>query len=251
MIRKVFLGFVFIFLSILLFLLLTIRFAFLNPSFIFWSFDRHGVYQEIPEFLQISLRQESLHLDAEEKEAYEQIAKKVTPELAQKTTEENTRQILNFLDGQSEKIKIYLPLGQLGIETTDFYWSTDNLQSPQIQGYLDALHGKIDWLVIACLILAVILVGLFLYLKSSHLVFLLGLITFLFGLLVRIILLVLEKTLPQGTEPSAKLLSLLAGSILADAVLAWLIACGLIFLLGIIWRVRRALGQLPEAWLEK
>ena len=226
-----------------LMVLLTVRFLFLNADFLFASLTRHRVYQEVPAFLELALSQQNLQLEPEERQVYEAIAAQVTPELVQKTTEENVGRVLNFLHGRVADIEVYLPTGQLGINKTDIYWSTNALQNPQMQESLNALRGVTKRLVLACLVLAVILLGLFVYLKSPGVVIATGSLVLAVGLIGRIAIFVLLKTLPQETEPAAKLLALLGNSLLADAVFVWLMLGSVLLTGGIIWKLVRKLKR--------
>jgi hypothetical protein len=243
MVKKIFLSFLFSLLFTFFLLLTSVKFLFLNSDFLFASLARHKVYAEIPRFLEVALNQQNLKLEPEERQAYAAIAKRVTPELMQRTTEENISQILNFLHGRSTNLQIYLPTGELGLETADFYWSADNLQNPQMQNLLKNLYASTNYLVLACLVLGVIVLGLFVYLKSPGILLTTGSLVLVIGLVGRVFILVLVQTLPQETEPSAILLALIGNSILADALLVWIVLGGLLLSGGIVWKLARRLKR--------
>lgn len=227
-------GVLFLLLLILCIILGTFRFELLNTSFLFSSFERHGVYKELPLALANSLPNDP-NLVKEEKLGFTQIANIVSPDLSKRIIENNITPILDFVNGTAEDIKIFIPAKEFGLGSKDMTWSLSQLPGSSASAFA-GLHGLGQRILIIFLIILALLIGLFIWIKNKNLLLISGVAVIFLGGISRLFFFFLEKTLPAKLEPAQALLKLLASSLFADIAISWMIIGIVLIIGGIIYK---------------
>ncbi len=229
--KKVLAGLLITPLLLFFLILTTITFQILNPSYLFPSLERNGAYEKILRLLAESLPNDP-NIPKEEREAYAKIVGSIKTQTTKRIVEENLSQVLNFLHGKSNDIKILIPAQEIGIlGTKDINWSL--AKNPSVQAALktNLFFGVWNKLLLAWLVILLVIAVLFL-IGGKIIIFIEGVIVILFSVLAKIYLFILATTLPSHGEPSQRLLSFLASTLLAEITTVWLVI-GVILI--IIW----------------
>lgn len=237
---KIILWTIFMPLLLIFVLLTTLRFEILNPNLLFFSLERHNLYQRIPEVLVSSLPNDPNIKSDEERQAYTQIAGRLDKETIKEVIEPNFTQILDYLDGKAEDINVLIPAQKLGIPglNSDIKWSlvasrTDGSGSPDRMVAAKGVGTKLYllWgLVLAILVGIIIGYGQ----ARDRLILVGGIMVTTVSVVLRLGLLFLEKSMTVR-EPAQALLKLMSGSLLADIVTTWIVFGAALILLGCLY----------------
>lgn len=195
----------------------TLRLEVLNSRFVFGSFERNGVYEKLPGQFSESLLNDP-NLEEEEKMGYSEIASSISPQTAKRIIEANLGNVIDFLNGKSKDINIFISAKDISILQTDVRWSPKDAPGSNSLVIFSGLGNK---LLIAFVILLAILA--FLYKLAGRTGFLsAGILAVGLGAIGRLYLFVISANTPAG-EPSQVLLLLLSSSVLADITLSWIV----------------------------
>ncbi len=238
---KIFIGSISTSLLITLVLLATIRFELLNKSFLFQTFEKHNVYKQLPILLASSLPNDP-NLPEEEKIAYAEFVKNISPQVIKPLIEDNLTQIIDFLNGKSSDIVISFSLQGIGFENlSGIRWSLSQIPDKDLREKIKMANGIGNALIIAGGIILAILTGLFfLYgrlttpkklLGGKSILLSAGTYILIAGAISKFSAMTIGKELINGKEPSQKILGLLVSSLLPEVTNTWLIIGGVLILL--------------------
>lgn len=239
--EKFFIGTLFSLLFSLFILLTTFYFQLFNASYLFNTFKEHGLYEKIPKALASSLPND-LNLSREERLAYGTIAANISPDFVEQIVETNLTEALDFIHGRSNDIIISFPTKELGLGETNIKWSLSENSTPQLKEQLNLIHGIGTKILILWIIVFILLMSLFLlYGKvsnkiitgGSRLLITSGTMLLLSSLISRFLLIQMAQNLSNGSEPSQKLLGLLASSLLIDIAFSWSVISIFVLVLGV------------------
>lgn len=235
---RIFAGSLSSLLFIALILLATIRFEFLNKTFLFGSFNKHNIYVQLPNLLASSLPNDP-NFSEEEGKGLAEFVKNISPQVIKPIIEDNLTQVLDYLNGESKNVVISFSLQGIGFENASgIRWSLSDLPDKNLQDKIKALNGAGNLLTIAGIIVLAILVGLF-FLSGKVILLIGGLSITVISLIIKFLLMVIGRELINGREPSQKLLGLLSSSLFSDITTTWLIAGVILILLWLVIKIRR------------
>lgn len=239
---KISIGIIFTLLFLFFNLLGTIRFELLNSTFLFGSFQRNNVYATLPQVLAQSLPNDP-NVPKAERGDYANIAKSIKPDTVKKIIETNFLQVLNYINGESDDIKISVSPKEIGIPGgASITWSLSQMQSKESGSKLDIAKGIGNKILLSWSVVLSLLIGLFFLfgrltkpkslLGGKTLLVIEGVIIIVIGIAARLFSLVMEKSMPQTLEPSQALIKLLASSLFPDIAVTWVICGVLVIILG-------------------
>lgn len=240
--------FFFVFFSIVLLLLTTIRFQILNSSFLFSNFQKHGVYQDMPQMLAESLSNDP-NMEKADRASYADMAKGVKPEDIQKLIESNLTHVFDFIYGKSTDVTFMFPVALGTAQEQDINFSLS--QNPEMEKRLATFSGVGNSLTIVWVVLIFILGGLFAlygrvvgaWWKARRLLAYSGFSILLLGVLAKIESITIGKELLKGKEPSQKILGLLVNSLLPDVTITWIIIGVALVIIWFILRMSKKIAK--------
>ena len=227
-------GFFFVIIFLPFLLLGTVKFALLNTSFLFGSFQRHHVYQQLPSAFAKSLSNDP-NLSADEKVTYARIISSISPDKIQSLIENNLSSGIAFLNGEEKDIHISIAASDLHIPGKDINWSLSS--SPGASGFAPIYDISTKILLVWVALLVVLML---LFWASGRMVLLpTGIVSLLLGGVGGLFLFVIVQNTPMR-EPAQVLLVTLSKSVLADIASIWI---GLGIALLVVWWVLRKKGK--------
>lgn len=229
--RKFTAGFFFILFFLLFLIVGMVKLEFLNSKFLFSSLQRNQIYTRLPMELSKAFPN-TPSLPEEEKVAYSEIVSSISPASVQKILEENLLSVLNFLNGKSKDINIFISASALKIPgMADIRWSLSKNLPKETSGMFQIVYGIGNKLLLIWVALIAELILLF-FVAGRRILLITGILALLLGGIGKLFLLVISATLPAKAEPAQVLLKLLSSSVLSDIAISWIIL-GTIFIL--IW----------------
>lgn len=225
---KWFIGVIFSLIFSVFIILYSLYFQLFNASFLFSTFQKYHVYEQIPNLATQSLPNDP-NLSPEEKLGYSEVAKQLSPAVIQKITESSLVSILNYAHGTSDNIVINVE----GME-----WSANSTQFPQ----LAQLHGTSRNILLILITTSLVLIGLFAWygklsktkFGGSTLLISTGLYTGLSSVVLAFGSLQIGKQLLTEPEPSQKIIGLLSSSLFYEIAKTWTVISVVLLILGLI-----------------
>lgn len=231
---KILIHIIFLTTFVLALILGTMVFRLMNKTFLFESFETHGVYENLPKAMALALPNDP-KLDAETSSGVAAVLNQMSPELFKSILETNLSQILDFLNGESTDVALRLPAVELAITgmTKDIKWSLSENAPPDIRQEYIAAVGKIRmfvgiaWAALGgALLMLTILYSLLSKPKilrgDSTLLIPSGLLATSIGILGKVLISLIAGADMTGREPSEVLLFQFTNSLLPGITSFWL-----------------------------
>lgn len=227
---------------LLVFLILTsVTFQLLNDSYLFPAFERNDVYEKVPKILAESIPNDP-NIPEEERDVYAKVVGSIKPEQSKKLLDGVLVPILDFVHGRNRDIEISLFADELGFPGGgNIRWSLSESPPSDIFLKIQMLYGVWNKLLLGWVLLLLILGGLT-FVGGRMVLLVGGGLAVLVGLSLRVFLFVLEKGMPAGGEPSQRLLSFLASTLLPEVVIVWLGIGVVVILIWGFFRRQKLLG---------
>lgn len=247
-VAKVFIGSISTSLLITLMLVISIKFELLNKSFLFENFEKHNVYAQLPLLLTGSLS-DNQSLSEEERIAYAEFVKNISPQVIKPLIEDNLTQVIDYLNGESRDIVLSFSLQGIGFENaSSIRWALSEMPDKNLQDRIKMVNGIGNTLIIAGGIMLIIFTGLFfLYgrlitpkslLGGKSILLSAGTYILIASAISKFSVMTITKELMNGKEPSQKILGLLITSLFSDIITTWLIIGGVLILLWLGMKIK-------------
>jgi hypothetical protein len=221
---KFFAGLIFSLLFIGFNVFTVLNFQLLNGHYLFNAFERHNLYEELPQLLAQSIPNDP-KLSEEEKEGYIQILSSLPPDTVEKIIEDNISSALGFIHGSDNNLTLSLPANDIGIATENITWQPNS----EVREIIEVFSGIGTIFLIIWMGLLVLLVLIFYIYKKlpqsrvDKLLIINGSVIFLAGILLEIFFFFVVRTFPQNFEPAQALIRSLFSSIFPEIAMLWML----------------------------